>query len=60
MTAPSLQAELRAGADGLCTLKSATGLIIAHGTWSAATISSASSTTMPERRRSTGKPPSAR
>ena len=33
MTAPSLQAELRAGADGLRTLESATGLIIAHGTW---------------------------
>ena len=33
MTAPSLQAELHADADGLCTLESATGLIIAHGTW---------------------------
>jgi hypothetical protein len=33
MTAPSLQAALRAGAEGLRTLEAATGLIIAHGTW---------------------------
>jgi hypothetical protein len=33
MTAPSLPAALRAGADGLYTLEAATRLIIAHGTW---------------------------
>ncbi len=33
MTASSLPAALRAGADGLYALEAATGLIIAHGTW---------------------------
>jgi hypothetical protein len=33
MTASSLQAALRAGAQGLYALEAATGLIIAHGTW---------------------------
>lgn len=33
MTASSLPAALRAGAQGLYTLEAATGLIIAHGTW---------------------------
>ena len=33
MTAPSLHAALRAGAEGLYALEAATGLIIAHGTW---------------------------
>jgi hypothetical protein len=33
MTAPSLPAELRAGAEGLYALEAAAGLIIAHGTW---------------------------
>jgi hypothetical protein len=33
MTASSLQAALRAGAQGLYVLEAATGLIIAHGTW---------------------------
>ena len=33
MTASSLPATLRAGADGICTLEAAAGLIIAHGTW---------------------------
>ena len=33
MTAPSLPAALRAGAQGLYALEAATGLIIAHGTW---------------------------
>ena len=33
MTASSLPAALRAGADGICTLEAAAGLIIAHGTW---------------------------
>lgn len=33
MTAPSLPAELRAGAAGLYALEAAAGLIIAHGTW---------------------------
>jgi septal ring factor EnvC (AmiA/AmiB activator) len=32
MTASSLQAALRAGAQGLYVLEAATGLIIAHGT----------------------------
>ena len=30
MTTSSLQAALRAGADGLCALEAGTGLIIAH------------------------------
>ena len=33
MTASSLPAALRAGADGLYTLEAATGLIIAHASW---------------------------
>jgi hypothetical protein len=33
MTAPSLPAELRAGAAGLYALEAAVGLIIAHGAW---------------------------
>jgi hypothetical protein len=33
MTAPSLLAALRTGAEGICTLEAATGLLIAHGTW---------------------------
>ena len=33
MTASSLQAALRAGAQGLYVLEAATGLNIAHGTW---------------------------
>jgi hypothetical protein len=33
MTASSLPAALRAGAEGLHALEAATGLIIAHGTW---------------------------
>ena len=33
MTASSLPAALRAGADGICTLEAAAALIIAHGTW---------------------------
>ena len=33
MTASSLPAALRAGAEGLYTLEAATGMIIAHGTW---------------------------
>lgn len=33
MTAPSLPAALRAGAEGLYALEAATGLIIAHGAW---------------------------
>ena len=33
MTASSLPAALRAGAEGLYALEAATGLIIAHGTW---------------------------
>jgi hypothetical protein len=33
MTASSLQAALRAGAQGLYVLEAATGLIIARGTW---------------------------
>ena len=33
MTALSLLAALRAGADGLYALESATGLIIAHASW---------------------------
>jgi hypothetical protein len=33
VSAPLLQAALRAGADGICTLDAATGLLIAHGTW---------------------------
>ena len=33
MTASSLPAALRAGAEGLYTLEAAAGLIIAHGTW---------------------------
>jgi hypothetical protein len=33
MTASSLPAALRAGAQGLYALEAATGLIIAHGTW---------------------------
>jgi hypothetical protein len=33
MTASSLQAALRAGAQGLYVLEAAAGLIIAHGTW---------------------------
>jgi hypothetical protein len=33
MTASSVPAALRAGAQGLYTLEAATGLIIAHGTW---------------------------
>jgi hypothetical protein len=33
MTASSLTAALRAGADGLYTLEAAAGLIIAHGSW---------------------------
>jgi hypothetical protein len=33
VTAPSLPAELRAGAAGLCALEAAAGLIIAHGAW---------------------------
>lgn len=33
MTAPSLPAALRAGAEGLYALEAATGLIIAHRTW---------------------------
>jgi hypothetical protein len=33
MTALSLPAALRAGAEGLYALEAATGLIIAHGTW---------------------------
>jgi hypothetical protein len=33
MTASSLPATLRAGADGLYALEAATRLIIAHGTW---------------------------
>jgi hypothetical protein len=33
MTASSLLAALRAGAEGLYSLEAATGLIIAHGTW---------------------------
>lgn len=35
MTASSLQAALRAGADGLYALEAGTGLIIAHGSWPA-------------------------
>ena len=33
VTASSLPAALRAGAEGLYALEAATGLIIAHGTW---------------------------
>ena len=33
MTASSLPAALRAGADGLYALEAATGLIIAHASW---------------------------
>lgn len=33
MIPPPLLAALRAGADGLCALEAATGLVIAHGTW---------------------------
>jgi predicted hotdog family 3-hydroxylacyl-ACP dehydratase len=33
MTAPSLPAALRAGAQGLYALEAAAGLVIAHGTW---------------------------
>jgi hypothetical protein len=33
MTVPSLPAALRAAAEGIYALESATGLIIAHGTW---------------------------
>jgi hypothetical protein len=33
MTISSLQAALRAGANGLCALEAGTGLVIAHGTW---------------------------
>jgi hypothetical protein len=33
MTASSLPAALRAGAEGLYALEAAAGLIIAHGTW---------------------------
>ena len=33
MTASSLPAALRAGAEGIYTLEAAAGLIIAHGTW---------------------------
>jgi hypothetical protein len=33
MTDSSLQAALRAGAEGLYALEAGTGLIIAHGTW---------------------------
>jgi hypothetical protein len=35
MTASSLQAALRAGADGLYALEAGTGLIITHGSWPA-------------------------
>jgi len=33
MTASSLPAALRAGADGLYAIEAATGLIIAHASW---------------------------
>jgi hypothetical protein len=33
MTSSSLQAALRAGADGLYALEAGTGLLIAHGSW---------------------------
>ena len=33
MTAPSLPAALRAGAQGIYALEAAAGLVIAHGTW---------------------------
>jgi hypothetical protein len=39
MTAPSLSAALRVGAEGPYTLQAATGLLIAHGTGSPATTS---------------------
>ena len=33
MAASPLPVALRAGAEGLCALEAATGLVIAHGTW---------------------------
>jgi len=33
MTASSLPAALRAGADGLCAIEAATGLVIANASW---------------------------
>jgi hypothetical protein len=33
MTASPLSSALRAGAEGLCALEAATGLVIAHGSW---------------------------
>ena len=59
MTASSLPAALRAGADGIYTLEAAAGPIIAQAPGSPVpTTSAASSAMVPARPRSTGKPPS--
>jgi hypothetical protein len=59
MTASSLPAALRAGAEGLYALEAATGLIIAHGTWLERDDFGPTCTATPAGTGSASRPPSA-